>query len=224
MRTAYEDEQTEGVLFADASNAFNRLNRTVCLSSIQRLCLEIAPAVINTYRSAAQLYVGGEVLLSSEGTTQGDPLAMPMYALGTIPLIRVASGAGATQLWYADDAIAAGSLRRMHACWLILEEKGGQYGYHLNASKSVFACEALIIFIRQPRFSMTPMSGYARMAPVILAPLMDLHSSVGSMSPRRLRNGAGRSLSSHLLRHRSRKHHMQHQRMVYVTSGHSWPK
>ena len=50
------------------------------LSIVQRLCPELAPALINTYWSPAQLYVGGEVIMSSEGTTQGDPLAMPLYA------------------------------------------------------------------------------------------------------------------------------------------------
>ena len=49
--------------------------------------------------------------LSEEGTiaTQGDPLAMPMYALGTIPLINCLSG-HLTQVWYANDATACGCL------------------------------------------------------------------------------------------------------------------
>ena len=40
------------------------------------------------YRSAAELYVDDSVLSLQEGTTQGDPLPMPLYALATVPLIR----------------------------------------------------------------------------------------------------------------------------------------
>ena len=63
-----------------------------------------------TYRSDVNLYIGGETLLSEEGTTQGDPLAMPMYALGTIPLINALSDDHIKQVWYADDATACGRL------------------------------------------------------------------------------------------------------------------
>ena len=51
VKTTFDDDHTEGVLFADATIAFNRLNRAVCLRNVQRLCPELAPAIINTYRS-----------------------------------------------------------------------------------------------------------------------------------------------------------------------------
>ena len=49
-------------------------------------------------------------LSSEEGTTQGDPLAMPMYALAVVPLIcqLKVKVPDASQVWYADDAAAAG--------------------------------------------------------------------------------------------------------------------
>ena len=57
---------------------------------------------------SSSLFIDGERILSEEGTTQGDPLAMAMYALSTVPLINRLEGLAA-QMWFADDA-AAGSL------------------------------------------------------------------------------------------------------------------
>ena len=46
--------------------------------------------LVNIYRSTATLYINiaGITLLSEEGTTQGDPHTMLMYALATFPLIE----------------------------------------------------------------------------------------------------------------------------------------
>ena len=88
MRKIFDDEETEGVLLVDAKNAFNSLNRSAALHNCQVLCPSLAPILINIYRSNADLFVAGESIPSQEGVTQGDPLAMAMYALGTLPLIR----------------------------------------------------------------------------------------------------------------------------------------
>ena len=80
-------EDTEANLLVGTSNAFNSLNRQTALHNIQGLCPSLATTLINMYRAPSELYVDGDVLLSQEGTTQGDPLATPMYALATIPLI-----------------------------------------------------------------------------------------------------------------------------------------
>lgn len=67
--------------------------------------------LINTYREATELFVNDKTLYSEEGTTQGDPLAMPMYALAIVPLIEHLNiASNLKQVWYADDANACGSL------------------------------------------------------------------------------------------------------------------
>ena len=88
VRSFFHSEETEALLLIDASNAFNSLNRETTLHNIQRLCPSLVTALINTYRAPSELYVDGDVLFSQEGTTQGDLLAMPMYTLATIPLIK----------------------------------------------------------------------------------------------------------------------------------------
>jgi hypothetical protein len=69
---------TEAAFLVDASNAFNSLNRQVALYNARHLCLSLANILINTYREPSELFVVGLVLRSEEGTTQGDPLAMPI--------------------------------------------------------------------------------------------------------------------------------------------------
>lgn len=115
VRSFFHNDETEAIVLVDASNAFNSLNRQSALLNIQRLCPSIATALINTYRARSELYVDGDVLLSQEGTTQGDPLAMPMYALATIPLIRKLKSMidDVNQVWYADDASGSGQVKRL---------------------------------------------------------------------------------------------------------------
>ena len=81
------------------------------------------------------MFIGGEHILSQEGTTQGDPLAMAMYALGTLPLILKLQE-DIAQAWYADDAMARGELTGLRTWWDKLGATGSQYDYHPNPSKT----------------------------------------------------------------------------------------
>ena len=64
-----------------------------------------------SYRAPTELFIDGDVILSREGTTQ-DPLAMPFYAIATIPIIKKLHSTfnDISQVWYADDASAAGKV------------------------------------------------------------------------------------------------------------------
>ena len=88
MRQVFEAPDTEAILLVDASNAFNSLNRQTALMNIHHLCPALSKVLINTYQEDIQLFIDGEVLLSQEGTTQGDPLAMAMYAVAVTLLIH----------------------------------------------------------------------------------------------------------------------------------------
>ena len=137
MRHVFSESNTEAVLLVDATNAFNQLNRQAALQNIMRLCPEIAPAIVNTYCSNIQLFIDGETILSEEGTTQGDPLAMAMYAIATVPLIhQLDASSSVRQVWFADDATAGGQLSQINDWWQHLVRIGPNFGYHANGSKS----------------------------------------------------------------------------------------
>ena len=88
MREIFTLDDTEAILLVDASNAFNAVNRQAALHNIQVICPAISTILSNTYQAPIKLFIVGKGEIdSNEGTTQGDPLAMAMYALAIRPLI-----------------------------------------------------------------------------------------------------------------------------------------
>ena len=57
------DDSTESLLFVDAENAFNVLNRKAALHHISVLCPVMSIILKNTYGGTADLYVSGEILI-----------------------------------------------------------------------------------------------------------------------------------------------------------------
>ena len=84
----FNAKNTEAVLMVDASNAFNSINREAFLHNTKIICPSLSTYINNCYSTPSKLYIqGGKSLKSEEGTTQGDPTAMAIYALGITPLI-----------------------------------------------------------------------------------------------------------------------------------------
>ncbi len=137
MRNIFDADDTDAILLIDASNAFNSLNRAAALHNIRILCPTIATYVINTYRLPTRLFItGGQELKSSEGTTQGDPLSMAIYAVGLQPLItRLHLTTSTKQCWFADDASGAGTATQIKDWWDTLIEEGPDYGYYPKDEK-----------------------------------------------------------------------------------------
>ena len=126
----------EAAILVNASNAFNSLNRQVTLRNIHQLCTPLSKILTNTYREDIDLFIDGETIYSQEGTTQGDTLAMAMYAIAITPLINSLESESLKQIWHADYAAAGGKLSHLKAWWDRLTELGPDYGYYPNASKS----------------------------------------------------------------------------------------
>lgn len=121
MRTFLEREDSEGILLIDADNAFNRINRQAALWNTQFTCPSMKYALMTMYRSPSRIFMHGQgstfELLSEEGTTQGCPLGMAMYALALVPLIKHLDPF-CNQVWYADDATACDKFSRLRA-WFV---------------------------------------------------------------------------------------------------------
>ena len=91
--------------------------------------------IINTYRSPSRLFTcRGEKILSQEGTTQGDPLAIPSYAINTSILIQSlrARIPEVKQVWLADDLARGSPIELLYNWYKLFSQEGKTFGYLVN--------------------------------------------------------------------------------------------
>ena len=91
-------------------------------------------AIRNSYSTPSDLFINRSILKSQEGTTQGDPLAMAMYGIAILPLIKRVMSNDVTQKWFADDGNAAGAVASLFKLYHDLKEIGPHFGYNFIKS------------------------------------------------------------------------------------------
>jgi hypothetical protein len=157
MRGFLDDDSSDGILLIDADNAFNRVNRSVALWNVQFTCPAMKHALINFYRSPTRIIMNGDScfeLLSQEGTTQGCPLAMAMYAIALVPLLKRLLPM-CKQVWFADDATGCDKFLTMRKWFDALVAMGPLYGYFPKPSKCILLAKPDRIELAQHVFSGT---------------------------------------------------------------------
>ena len=144
MKEIFKDKEVEMAILVDATNAFNSINREAMLHNIAVKCPKINRYVQNCYGKPSKLFIvdgkqNGDkcILYSEEGTAQGDPVAMAMYALGLSVLQSELEHeiTNVKSVAYVDDYVGAGSLQGLNKWWGNLTKRGPCYGYYPNAVK-----------------------------------------------------------------------------------------
>ena len=82
------------------------------------------------------------MLLSREGTMQGNPLAMMMFGLATVPLIQAIKTMDTVQCWFADDAGVGGVLKRLRELWHLRIKLGPLFGHFPLAAETFLLVKA----------------------------------------------------------------------------------
>ena len=96
---------------------------------------------------------------------QGDPLAMPIYALGVIPIMLIVlqitntkTNFDAKVVAYADDFSAAGSISSLKYWWHTLCKLSPKFGYFPEPTKSwlIVKSEKVTVLTKQSIYLKIP--------------------------------------------------------------------
>ena len=136
MAGKFDDSTTECVLFVDADNAFNPLSHKAALHNISFICLRISTFLNSVRKSPTPFYIKQHVIMSREGTTQGDVAAMQMYSIATKPMVYE-DETNTKKSFSADEGAGSGTLEILHEWWTSLLAHAPIHGYFPNASKTI---------------------------------------------------------------------------------------
>ena len=130
-------ESDLGLLKVDFSNAFNQVDRR---AFVKATCEEFDGLANWTNwcygEESVLLYDHRDVITSSCGVQQGDPLSPLYFCFALNPLVKeIASLGPVYQKWYMDDGGIVASVPVLLKVWALLKEKGPELGLHVNPAK-----------------------------------------------------------------------------------------
>ena len=131
------------ILQVDFDNAFNRINRKTMLDMIRLHCPKASAWAEYCYSNPSHLFFGENLLSSSTGAQQGDPLSILFFALVLQPLIdKIKEQLPSLLLnaWFLDDGTIVGKRQEIPSAFNILHSQGPAVGLHLNSTKCSIWC------------------------------------------------------------------------------------
>ena len=139
LRDFVNNHTGEGLaaLKVDFRNAFNCVDRSCFLSSVHHSFPGLYDWVEWCYSSPSiLLYNHSNIISSSCGVQQGDPLGPLLFSLVLAPIIEEIKALGPRlNLWYLDDGVIVGPPSLLQQAWDIIVTKGPGFGLFPNAAE-----------------------------------------------------------------------------------------
>ena len=138
-RVYLQDLQSDqAIIKVDFKNAFNSIRRDKILLAVEEFIPALLPFVHSAYREPSSLLWGKEVVQSSEGVQQGDPLGPLLFCLSIHKLCLKLKSELA--VFYLDDGTLGGCWEDVINDLQLIEEEASSLGLQLNRSKTELIC------------------------------------------------------------------------------------
>ena len=128
----------KALLKIDFRNAFNSVRRDKLLLVVKDLAPEIYPLVHSSYSSPSSLFWSNNVLQSSEGVQQGDPLGPLLFCLAIFQLQSQLQSE--LCLLYLDDVTLGGTVEEIMNDLEVIFQEASDLGLSLNPCKPEIIC------------------------------------------------------------------------------------
>ena len=109
------------------------------IMAVRKLVPELLPLVTSAYGSPSSLFFGKDIIWSSEGVQQGDPIGPLLFCLTIHNMVQQLCNE--LNVFFLDDGTLGGSLEEVLLDLDKVQRAAGELGLQLNCEKSEMICE-----------------------------------------------------------------------------------
>ncbi|KAL0205444.1 hypothetical protein P9112_000751 [Eukaryota sp. TZLM1-RC] len=135
----FRQNESNVCISLDFNNAFNSLSRCSIHGALLQYMPELIPYFQSTYCTYSNLHFGNNILSSSSGVKQGDPLGPLLFCLAIHPILLQIQEMfpSLKMIAYMDDVVLIGDLNIVKQATVCFKELFTKIGLRLNLLKCV---------------------------------------------------------------------------------------